>query len=294
METSERKVGIPEVKTAKSFREIVENFTDPREVLREGISNALDWGASTVKITVYEDAARADKELVIKIWDDGVGLTRERFNAFWNLSDSPGMRKDEFGRKLGGRVGEKGHGTKTYWKCRLLEVESIARGADGNDWHVIGEMKEPINTLMQDKVPNYEYVEGPGEGKPSFTEVTIYGYHARSKEDFRHETLKDYVQWFTKFGSIELELGNENHRDKTLYLQGLGRSQPEQIPFGHRFPPVSNDIKHLQQQFQDSWPRYYVNKWVFPSEPIDGYPSSNLDIVFYLEGDSAKRQHNQC
>jgi len=292
MEMSKRKEGFPEVKAAKSFREIVENFTDSREVLREAISNALDWGASTIKITVYEDATRADREIVIKIWDDGLGLNKERFLAFWNLSDSPGLQTDEFGKKLGERVGEKGHGTKTYWKCRALDVESIAREDDGNDWHVMAEMKEPINILMQNKVPPYEYAEGPGQGKETFTEITIRGYHVHDKEVFRHETLKDYIRWFTKFGSIELEVGIGSHEGKKLYLQGLGCSTPQAIAFGHPFPSLSNNLKQLQQQYQDTWPRYYVNKWVFPSEPIEGYPSSTVDIVFYLEGDSAKRQHN--
>jgi len=293
MEQSQLKTGIPEVKTAKSFREIVENFTDPREVIREAISNALDWGASTIKITVYEDATRADKELVIKVWDDGVGLNRDRFKAFWNLSDSPPVQTDGFGRKVGPRVGEKGHGTKTFWKCRLLEVESIARDSGGGDWHVWAEMKEPINVLWQDKIPPYEYAEAPGDGKPSFTEVSIHGYHVRSMEDFQYESLKDYIQWFTKFGSIEIELGINIHREKKLLLQALGRTQPEAIPFGHPFPPLANNITELQKKWRDTWPNYYVHKWAFPSESVEGYPSSNIDIVFYLEGDSAKRAHNE-
>jgi hypothetical protein len=292
MQLFERKIGTPVVKADKSFLEIVENFTDPREVLREAISNALDWSASVIKVTVYEDANRADRELVIKIWDNGLGLTRERFVAFWNLADCPGLQRDKFGRKIGQMVGEKGHGTKTFWKCRRLEVESIAKEEDGSDWHILGEMMEPINTLKQGKVPNYEYAEGSGEGKETFTEVTIRGYHTHSKEDFRHETLKDYIQWFTKFGSIELEVQIETHKGKTLELQGLGCSHPEQIHFGHIFPPVSNNIKQLQKQYQDTWPRYYVNKWVFQSVPIEGYPTRNIDVVFYLEGDSAKRQYN--
>ena len=187
MEMSNRKKGIPVVKADRSFLEIVSNFTDPREVIREAISNALDWCASTVKTAVYEDATRADRELVIEIWDNGLGLTKERFFAFWNLADSPGLQRDKFGRKLGGRVGEKGHGTKTYWKCRQIEVESIAREDDGSDWHVLAEMNEPINTLTQEKkVPDYEYVEAPGLGKETFTKVTIRGYHT-DKEDFRHD-----------------------------------------------------------------------------------------------------------
>jgi hypothetical protein len=293
MALSDRKVGTPKSKEVKSFREIVENFTDPREVLREAISNALDWGASVIKITVYEDATRDDRELVIKIWDNGLGLTKERFYAFWNLSDSPGLEKDAFGKKVGGRVGEKGHGTKTFWKCRLIGVESIAREEDGSDWYVVAEMREPINTLMQEKMPSYEYAEDSGQGKETFTEITVRGYHAISKEDFRHETLTDYVQWFTKFGSIELELRIDTHQGKILWLQGLGRAMPEQVSFGHPFPPVSNNIKQLQRKYQDSWPKFYVNKWVYPSVPIEGYPSSIIDVVFYLEGDSAKRQFNQ-
>lgn len=292
METSERQVGHPEVKGPKSFREIVLNFTDSREVLREAISNSLDWGATTIRITVYEDAKRADKELVIQIWDNGQGLTKERLSAFWNLSDTPGLQTDKFGRKLGERVGEKGHGAKTYWKCRAIQVESVAREEDGSDWHVLAEMIEPINTLMQDTVPNYYYTEGPGQGKESFTEITIRGYHTITKEDFRHEILKDYIQWFTKLGSIELELGIKMHSEKVLHLQGLGLSEPEQISFGHTFPQLANNMQQLQKEYQDSWPRYYVNKWIFPSESVEGYPTSKIDVVFYLEGDSAKRQHN--
>lgn len=293
MEMTNRKKGTPIVKEDRSFREIVENFTDPREVIREAISNSLDWAASIIKIMVYEDATRADRELVIKIWDNGLGLTRKRFFAFWNLADSPGLQRDKFGRRLGGRVGEKGHGTKTYWKCRQIEVESIASEEDGSDWHVLGEMKEPINTLVQQKkVPDYEYVDMPGEGKESFTEVTIRGYHIRSNEDFRHETLKDYIQWFTKFGSIELELGIDDNKDKVVELQGLGKSDPEVLKFGHSFPPLSSNINKLHNQYKDTWSKYYVTKWVFQSVPIEGYPTSSIDVVFYLEGDSAKKAHN--
>lgn len=288
----ERKTGIPDVVKVNSFREIVENFTDPREVLREAISNALDWGASSIKITIYEDVTRPDRELVMKIRDNGVGLTKKRFTAFWNLADPTGLEKNDFSKKLLGRVGEKGHGTKTYWKCRLIEVESMSAEEDGTTWHVIAEMKEPINTLMQGKLPMYEYSEQIVVSGQSFTQITIKGYYVDSKEDFRHDTVKDYIQWFTKFGSIEIELENTTHKDKILDLQGLGRNKPERIVFGHPFPPESNNIKLLRTQWQDSWPNYYVNRWVFSDETVEGYPSHTIDVVFYLEGDSVKRQYN--
>ncbi|MBI2853934.1 MAG: hypothetical protein HYX87_03320, partial [Chloroflexi bacterium] len=110
------------------------------------------------------------------------------------------------------------------------------------------------------------------------------------REDFRHEVLVDYIRWFTKFGSIELELGHQEHKDKTVELRGLGwsKSEPEVIHFGHQFAAESANIRKLSEKYQDDWPRHYVKKWVFPREPIPGYPSSTFDLVLYLEGDSGK------
>ncbi|MDP3063836.1 MAG: ATP-binding protein [Chloroflexota bacterium] len=285
------KVGTPQVKEARSFLEIVGNFSDPREVVREAISNALDWGATAISVKVSEDALRSH-ELVIEIKDNGVGLDRGRFEAFWNLADSPGLVRDEFGKKVGGRTGEKGHGTKTYWKCREIEVESLAADQGSAGWHVLAVMKEPVNTLKQGKIPNYEYADAAVEAAPPFTRVTIKGYQAQSKESFRHEELADYVRWFTKFGSIELQVGHDEHKDKRLELQGLGRRGGEVIPFGHPFPATSDNIPKLRAKYQDDWPNYYVKKWVFPDENIPGYPSSTFDFVFYLEGTSAKQMYN--
>lgn len=299
MQTTEKKKGKPIIKDVHIFREVVINFTDPREIFREAISNSLDHGATNIRIKVYEDASRADKELVIVIWDNGIGLSKERFHAFWNLSDSPKLADEISEEKRGKRVGEKGHGTKTYWKCRVLEVESISNKADGTSWHVWSEMREPINSLlkaeaeMKDELPDFEWIDQIEQGKETFTEITIRGYQTDDKEYFRHEAVLDYILWFTKFGSIELECNIDVHKNDILELQGLGKDKPEHIKFGHVFPPVSNNIQKLKSQWKDSWPNYYVNKWVYASQTIEGYPGSKIDIVFYLEGDSVKRDYNQ-
>lgn len=281
------KRGTPDVKKAKSFREIVGNFTDPKELVREAVSNALDWKATVVRITVEEDLSRADRELVVLFEDNGIGLNRVRFKAFWNLADSP--QPPEYWN----RVGEKGYGTKTYWKSRQIEVESIA-SESGGMWHVLAQMNEPINTLNQDRLPDYDYAEELlNSGEQTYTKITIRGYHAQSREDFRHEVLLDYIRWFTKFGSIELELDHEDHKGKVLWLKGLGRSEHEKVEFGHPFPKMSDNIPKLRSKEQDDWPQHYVRKWVFPKESIPGYPSSTFDLVFYLEGDAAKRLYNR-
>lgn len=293
MQANLNKTGTPVAKKERVFLEIVDNFTDSRDVIREAISNALDWNASNIEVTVYEDATRPDSELVIEITDDGCGLNRERFEAFWNLADCPGLQRDRFGRKLGSRVGEKGHGTKTYWNSREIEVESVSRDLNGNDWHVLGVMTEPKAKLLKGEEIHYQYAEDSGHGKETFTRVTIRGYNPSRREDFRHESLKDYILWFTKFGSIELELGIRIHEAKKLKLQGLGRSQPETITFGHVLPPENANIPSLKRQYGDDWPRYFVKKWVYPSEAVEGYPSSTIDVVFYFEGDTVKRSYNE-
>lgn len=281
------KKGIPQAKPNRSFLEVVENFTDPKEIFREAISNALDWGATKISIEVSEDTRRADNELVIELHDNGAGLTKERFIAFWNLADST-CQRDPQGNKINGRIGEKGHGTKTYWKCREIELESVSNLGNDQAWHVVALMKEPINALKYESVPEYDYCEDITSQMASFTHIVIRGYHMKSREDFRHEVLSDYIRWFTKFGSVELEVNHSQNQDKTLALKGLGRKQPEIVRFGHQFAQVSDNIKRLRETYQDDWPKHYVKKWVFPEQPIPGYPSSTFDMVFYIEGDSAK------
>lgn len=293
MDTSSPKTGHPISKEAKSFSNIVQNFTDPREVIREAISNALDWGANKIGIEVFKDSDRQG-EVVIQIRDDGIGLTPERFEAFWNLADSPGLQKDKFGRKMGIRTGEKGYGTKTYWKCRELMVESIAKLQDGNYWHVLGWVTEPINTLTKkEEVPDYSFVdEKLGEGT-TFTEVTVRGFHVIGEEEFRHEVLKDYILWFTKFGAVETPFDVIDHKDKILTLQGLGATKPDEIKFGHIFPPISNNVKKLKEKYGDSWGKNYANEWIYKSVAINGYPDSRLDMIFCIEGDAVKRRYNE-
>ena len=68
----------PTVNDAHEYLEITRDFIDPRDAIREGISNALDWGATEVRVTVREDRTRPDEELVIEIADNGIGLDEAR------------------------------------------------------------------------------------------------------------------------------------------------------------------------------------------------------------------------
>jgi hypothetical protein len=287
--TQERRRRRPQVDEAREFLEITQDFTDPREAIREAISNSVDWDATEIRITVTEDSTRPDEELIIRVRDNGMGLTEQRLHAFFDLGNStPLVETDSQAHTAAKRIGYKGHGTKTYYNSREIEVESYTFGCA-----CYAVMSTPLQKLMNNEVPEYEYILEEKTERETFTQITIHGYNMnRDKRDFAHDVLKDYILWFTRFGSVESEfdiLGNQN---KEIYLQGLGQPEPDLIEFGHPFPPENCDIDSLMQRYPGDWTNTFVKRWYFQREPVVDYPGKFIDMVFYIEGDKAKRSYN--
>src|SRR5260370_7048982 len=74
------------------------------------------------------------------------------------------------------------------------------------------------------------------------TSIRVYGYNQNERSAFVQNVVKDYIIWFTKFGSIETELGIDLLKDLNLDLKCLNGEEFETIPFGHYFPPPNHDI----------------------------------------------------
>ena len=278
----------PEVKEAHEFLEIVQDFTDPREAIREAISNSVDWGATKIDITISEDGTRPDEELIVEIKDNGIGLNEERLEAFFNLGHTTWHSTDSPGSFELQKIGCKGHGTKTYFNARQIEVWS-----DSRECSVYAIMDDPLQKLMDDEVPEYRYAVESKHNSETSTRITIRGYNmSQNRDDFAHEVLEDYIVWFTRFGSVEQQLGISENRDKVLHLQGLGRDKPSPITFGHRFPQENCNITQVRKQHPGDWTKHFVKKWVFKRKPVLGHPSKFIDIVFYIEGNLAKRDYN--
>lgn len=283
MTSPERQKRKPEVDEAREFLEITRDFVDPRDAIREGISNALDWRGRNVSVKVQEDRRRPDEELVVEISDDGVGLDESRLKAFFDLGRS--MR----GEGAQERIGYKGHGTKTYFNSREIEVWS-----DSADRTVYAIMREPLRKLMADEVPEYEYDIEEKSNESTGTKIRIYGYNMnQNKRDFAHDVLRDYVLWFTKFGSVEKDADIRDHEGKVLCLQGLGRDDGEEIEFGHVFPAENDKIERLREEMPGEWPKFFVKRWILKGQPVIDNPGRSLDVIFYIEGDAAKRQYNR-
>ena len=88
---------------------------------------------------------------------------------------------------------------------------------------------ERIHDAIAGQPPQYEVIKEQA-GVPG-TEIKIYGYNHDDPAKLGHDQLRDYILWFTKFGSIEPLLwpslpkyGQEKARlgGLTLYLRGLG------------------------------------------------------------------------
>lgn len=289
---SERPVGLkwydPEVDEVRELLEIARDFTDPKDAIREAISNSMDWGATQVDITIEQDSQRPDAELVVTIVDNGIGLNEERLHAFFALGRTTEPDVDDSGAAVRVKIGYKGHGTKTFLNSRQIEVFS-----DSSDCTVYALMEEPLRKLMEGALPQYGCDIEPKHNDETRTEITLRGYDSnRSIKDFAHNVLKDYVLWFTRFGSVEKEFGILDSQDTVLMLQGLGRHDPEHIPFGHPFGAENHNIGTLRRTRPGDWTKAYVRRWLFQDLQTLDHPGKSIDMVFYIEGDEAKRDYN--
>jgi hypothetical protein len=277
----------PKVNPASEFLEISNDFTDPKEILREAISNTFDAKVQVIKISVAINKSTGIDELVLKFEDDGEGMTFENLENFFGLGFSKRREKNDAGEKISGAIGEKGHGTKIYFNSRCIEVSTVHNGKQ-----LDARMDLPRQTLKRGEIPKVVFTEAATD-KPNGTSITVSGYNENSQAGFAHAAVKDYILWFTKFGSFEREVGNKALQNIVIHLKGLGHiGDPERLSFGHVFPATNTNLTELKKQDKVSPLDYYVARWHFPQIQVKGMPNSRIDIVFYLEGDQAKRNYN--
>ena len=115
----------PRVNEAREFLEIAKDFKDPKEIIREALSNSWDAGAPkvTLKFDLIQIPGTYRKKIVVSITDDGEGMSSikrgeantSEIEDFFNLGDS---------NKPYGSIGTKGHGTKIYYKSSGIFVDT--------------------------------------------------------------------------------------------------------------------------------------------------------------------------
>lgn len=278
----------PKVNEASEFLEISSDFGDSREIIREAISNSFDAKATEIHISAVIDKSVGENELVITIFDNGKGMGEGELKYFFGLGFTNRVELNGLGRKISDAIGEKGHGTKIYFNSRRVEVTTVRNGK-----RLKASFDNPKKELRQGNVPEVKY-EVTSTDAHSKTTVIVRGYNNNHQTGFSHEEIKDYIYWFTRFGSFEKELDVPRNKNITIRVTGLGwkDTEGELLEFGHRFPAVVTDIRKLRSSDKVSPLDYYVAKWVFSNEPVLGMPDAHIDFVFYIEGDKAKRVYN--
>ncbi|MBY0008795.1 ATP-binding protein [Priestia aryabhattai] len=287
----------PEVNQAAEMYEITSNFGNPLELFREGISNAYDENASTLHISCY---LNDDNKLIVRMVDNGEGMSKESLiKNFWGLGYTDKVKGSAE------TIGEKSHGTLIYLRSEKIIVETFHESGAYRS-----EAENPLQALEDGELFKFSVEEIPRKNNKRGTEITLIGFNQNVADNFKHDVMRDYIYWFTKLGSFQNELKKElGHmaKDFKVFLRGLEfedsnqfnlLEEPfEECPFGHAFPPITENYKDLLLDKGKYFFKYYVRKWTgTKTVQIIDRDSNVKDVeyqyVIYYEGDTAKRNYN--
>ena len=270
----------PKVDETQEFIEIANDFSNPLDIVREAISNAFDAGAKNIEISfnVVKEFGQSNLEIVLK--DDGSGMDSDGLQSFFDLGNSLSRGIDE-------KIGEKGHGTKVFFNSSSIEVITVKNGKK-----FTAKVIDPIYKLHERQVPLVEVTEGSTRNdETAGTEIRIKGYNSNRRERFTHEELKDYIIWFTKFGSVEHFFDYTTNNNVTLLLKGLDRKTAETIQFGHPFPAESKPVTVLFDEHLVAAPDFYCKRFIKKGQ-LKNSPEISFEAIFSVEGNKIKQSHN--
>ena len=213
------------------YREIARNLVNPLEVIREAISNSHDAKSENIQIEIFRNDL---DEFCLRISDDGDGMKEEDFERFFNLGDS---------LKHGNNIGQKGLGTKTYFRCGKLTVESQSK-AENKRFKAT--LNGPWDKLNKNVLPKYNFDEIDHEPGNPGTIITIENYKIDNPERyFNFDRLKDYILWYTAAGSFKTKYADNTTLRKyiqniqispIIFLHDSISNKKEDFAGGHRFP----------------------------------------------------------
>lgn len=266
----------PKVDETQEFIEIANDFSNPLDLVREAISNAYDAEATEIRIIFDVIKQYGESVLKIVLADNGTGMSGDQLQNFFDLGNSTRRDNDA-------AIGEKGHGTKVYFNSRQIEVKT-STGDDG--FQAI--MDEPFRKLHDRQIPTVHVT--PQSDIPKGTEIIIYGYNNNRRDKFTHHILKDYINWFTKHGSIDKHFNTEIKKVKLL-LKGLGANDFEQIDQGHFFPEDSKNINKLLDDYMIKAPDHYSKK-IIKTGILKNFPEITYEAIFSLEGKYVRYGYN--
>ena len=225
----------PRVNEAREFLEIAKDFKDPKEILREAISNS--WDANATEVSLRFDLASIEgsrsKKIMVRIEDNGEGMSSEprthdqpsEIEGFFNLGDS---------FKGPNQIGSKGHGTKIFYKSSGISVSTHKNGKRIAAYTE----SDPWQSLKSGMVPTYciDELDANGTG----TLIKVDGFEAKQREFSDLTSLITYIKWYTVAGSFGHYFNDD--RNLSIELKPIG-GQLVKISSGFSFPDEQDDLQ---------------------------------------------------
>ena len=271
----------PKVSENAEFFEIANDFGNPLEIIREAISNAYDWHATHIDIKFTVETIDGYDSLVIEFCDNGDGMSKDTLiNNFWDLGNS-------LSRNDTSKIGEKGHGTKIYLRSKKV----IVRTYDG--------IHEPYESICENAFAHLSAarmhtprIRALDHSIPKGTFIRVEGYNNNIQTNYTQLVVKDYILWFTKMGSFELEIPGKERPSFFVNLQCLDKDEYERIEFGHVFPKESNDINSLFEKYEEDAADHFVKRYSYINRRLESRSDIGYDVVIYVEGNAVKNEYN--
>jgi len=219
--------------------QVIESRRDPRDVIREYLSNACakEVESKNIRIVYYNDPSYGPS---LVLADDGIGMNYtgdieenpgrlDRFIAV-SYGGHSGLKSDEFGHK--------GLGSKLAANCKRLEIKT--RLKDSTDSYFVF-VDEPIKTLREGRQPVYKIVQDAGLTSQG-TEIKILGYeYGESSASFNIDKLELYLYFNTLIGFT---------RDRVLPNVMLRVETDERI--------LQPGFRYLQTTSQSNWKTFVL------------------------------------
>jgi len=297
------------VNAANAYRQIITNFSNPLEFVREAISNSIDAAATALTVSVEQaPGPTGQQEIRITLKDDGNGMDARTLERFFNLGDSEKSDLKIETDDPEHPIGEKGFGTKIYLNSRKIEVRTrdkisgITRKATSQGH---------LERIHESNAPQYDTSE-ENDGVEG-TEIKIFGYNYNDGSKLGHDQIKDYILWFTKFGSFEpllwpvfpkYAVSKSRLSGLKLNLRGLGfdplrhagneNAKFVTLDFGHPFPEECFDGKELRAKAKAkkaSPTDFYCRRFVKEGS-LKKFPGFRWQAAFSIEGNRVKYDYN--
>lgn len=226
----------PRVNEAREFLEIAKDFKNPKEIIREALSNSWDAGATEVSLLfdLVPISGTRKKKLRVTIEDNGDGMSSDQrpnvgsseIEGFFNLGDSA---------KPTGSIGSKGHGTKIYYRSHGLSLDTWKNGRK-----IHAEIEtDPWDALLQGYVPTFGYEESD-DSSGKGTHIVVDGFEAKQNDFSDLDELLRYISWYTIAGSIGPSFGQD--RKMRIKLRPASGGTIVSVDFGFQFPQEFTDL----------------------------------------------------